>query len=52
MALAKFVTFAVLKILDPFPKQNTADVSEFLKTAQRDLTFILKVPSESSIHFA
>ena len=30
----------------------TADVSKISKTAQRDLTFILNVLSESSIHFA
>ena len=32
--------------------QITADVSEISKTVQRDLTFILNVLSESSIHFA
>ena len=32
--------------------QMTADVSKISKTIQRDLTFILKVLSESSIHFA
>ena len=31
--------------------QITADLIEILKTAQRDLTFILNVFSESSIHF-
>ena len=32
--------------------QITTDVSEILKTVQRDLTFILNVLSESRIHFA
>ena len=32
--------------------QITADVNEISKTVQRDLTFILNVLSESSIHFA
>ena len=32
--------------------QINADVSEILKTAQRDLFFISNVVSESSIHFA
>ena len=32
--------------------QITADVSEISKIVQRDLTFILNVLSESSIHFA
>ena len=31
--------------------QITADVNEISKTIQRDLTFILIVLSESSIHF-
>ena len=32
--------------------QVTADFSEISKTVQRDLTFILNVLSEFSIHFA
>ena len=32
--------------------QITADVSKISKTGQRDLTFILTVISESSIHFS
>ena len=32
--------------------QITADIGEISKTVQRDLTFILKVLSESSIHFS
>ena len=32
--------------------QTAADVSEIPRTVQRDLTFILNVLSESSIHFA
>ena len=32
--------------------QLTADVSKILKTVQSDLTFILNVLSDSSIHFA
>ena len=32
--------------------QINADVNKILKTAQRDLTFILNILSESSIHFA
>ena len=32
--------------------QLTGDVSKILKTVQRDLTFILNVLSDSSIHFA
>ena len=32
--------------------QATADVGKILKTVQRDLTFILNVISESSIHFS
>ena len=30
----------------------TADVSKISKTVQRNFTFILSGPSESSIHFA
>ena len=57
MALVNFVTFIVLKILvNFFSLQNymqiTADIGEISKTVQRDLTFILKVLSESSIHFS
>ena len=32
--------------------QINADVNKILKTVQRDLTFILNILSESSIHFA
>ena len=57
MALVNFVTFIVLKILvNFFSLQNymqiTADIGEISKTVQRDLIFILKVLSESSIHFS
>ena len=58
LALVNFVTFVVLKILDNlFSLQNslnakTAEVSEISKAAQRDLSFILDVLLESSIHFS
>ena len=32
--------------------QTIADISKFSKAVQRDLTFILDVLSDSSIHFA
>ena len=32
--------------------QITADISKMSKSVQRDLTFVLNVLSESSIHFA
>ena len=58
MALVNLVTFLVLKILDNlFFLQNsliqiTADINKIPKTVQADLTFILIVLSEPSIHFA
>ena len=58
MALVNLVTFLVLKILDNlFFLQNsliqiTADVNKISKTVQDDLTVILNVLSEPSIHFA
>ena len=59
MALVNIVTFVVLKkhCSISFPcktlyMQITADVTETLKAAQRDLTFISNVLSEFSIYFA
>ena len=61
MALVNFVKFLVLKILgNLFFMQNslkkktkeTADINKKSRTFQRDLTFILNVLSDSSIHFS
>ena len=50
MAMVNFLAFAVLKILNNLSSmQNYRKISQ---TVQRDLIFILNVPSESSIHFA
>ena len=55
MALVIFLTFVVLKILDNLFSMNSlqmqiiADVKEISKTVE--LSFILNVLSESSIHF-
>ena len=56
MTFAKFVTFVVLKILDNhvsmqnYLNQIIADASKILKYVQGNLTFILNVLSEPSIH--
>ena len=51
MALVSFVEFAC-KTHYIIWEENTADVSKFSKIVQRDLTFILNVSLEPSIHFA
>ena len=48
MALVNFATFVFLKVLDNL---ITVDVSEQREIVQRDITFILNILSESSIHF-
>ena len=57
MALVNFVMFVALKLLDNlFFMQNSLNANnswhKISKTVQTDLTFILNVLSESSIHFA
>ena len=57
MALVKFMTFVVLKILDDLVSMqnslnaNIADVSKISKTVQSKLTCISNILSEFSIHY-
>ena len=55
MALVKFVTFVVLKILENLVSmQNLLNANNWKirKTVQPKFTFILNILSEFSIHFA
>ena len=54
MALVKFVTFVILKILENLVSMQNllnANSRKIRKTVQPKLTFILNILSEFSIHF-